>query len=459
MGDVKDILLGSDAKQKLNDQNGSQQAELSAITGDKKPLKRSTKKKPMGMSREVFALVGSEDGYLPGMQPSRPSAFKEKREAAGQTRWAWVPFFNSGRTDGVAFHHWQKVGVETPDYPYAKYNVRLDALEVSEEEYAQHLRDPAWDPEGTRRLLRLCHRYDLRWPVVADRFNAPGIPPRPVEDLMARYWAVVQAVVVAHPGPERAGRAHHPFAVGGDPAQFDRAHEAARRRQLDLHFRKPRSEEQEEMALREELRALDAQLRQLRKATKDNDSSKGDDYGAWAEARAKLDAERPRPAPGEPYLQSQRLPARPFQAPPAKQAKAGQGPQLSKTLLKKAAALWAELGCPENPVATRRVADLADLAKRDAVVLLTLRRLERAKRREAAHLRALVGGGGASSAEEEKGDAPPASAPELALPSARGGRKAGGGGGAAPAPGKQRAGQKRAGEKNAGNSSKRKKKN
>jgi len=325
----------------------------------------------------------------------------------------------------------------------------LDRLQYTDLEYRNYLEDPEWSQRDTNKLLQLCHKYDLRWPVIFDRFN--GVDGnRPVEQLMARYYTVVKALCIDHPATERQGRAYHPFSTGGGPDNFNFEHEQKRRLQLELQFKKTKAEEKEEEALREELKQLDQQLRQLRKQTKDNDSSKGDDYGAWVEAKEQLDAAKPYPKPKEPYLQSQRIPPMTTTQPPSKQ-KASAGPQLSKTLMKKMQLLLAELSVPEKPLATRRVADLLDLLKRDLITLLTLKKIETQKKYEVAHLAAQHRGKPVIAKFLES--LPSLPIPEVVLPYHQKGRSKAG-----PPQGKQKAGQKRAASKQAGNKGKRVKK-
>jgi len=357
MGDVKDILLGNipggESSSLKNEQLPAH--PLPKYGGDK--LSRKPSKKPVGMSREVYALIGNEDGLLPGLVPTRTvSSFKEKRGAS--SKWIWTEFHNSARTDGVQFSHWQKVGMDVPDYPYSKFNIKLDLLCFNESEYHSYLEDPNWTFQSSEKLLNLCHKYDLRWPVIFDRFTGSSDTVVPVEQLMARYYACVKVLCIDHPSAERQGRVFHPFATGGGPEHFNFEYEQKRRLQLELQFKKTREEEQEEEALKEQLKQLDQQLRHLRKqSSKEGDGGKGDDYGAWVQAKEQLDATKPHPRPREPYLQSQRIPLN-VAAPAPKPIKGGVatnlGPQVSKGMMRKVTTMLLELGVVDKPLPTRR---------------------------------------------------------------------------------------------------------
>jgi SANT/Myb-like domain of DAMP1 len=54
--------------------------------------------------------------------------------------------------------------------------------------------------EETDYLLDLCERLDLRFVVVADRYDFPGGRPRSLEDLKGRYYALAAELTKARAG-------------------------------------------------------------------------------------------------------------------------------------------------------------------------------------------------------------------------------------------------------------------
>ena len=111
MGDVADILG-------VQKKKGTGTGIPTTATAEQAPGPSSASalpkhKKPHGMSREVFALMGEQG--LPSIMPSRSAAgggFKQKRAGAtGPARWELRPFTNSARSDpswGVLkLKHWQ----------------------------------------------------------------------------------------------------------------------------------------------------------------------------------------------------------------------------------------------------------------------------------------------------------------------------------------------------------------
>ena len=144
MGDVADIL-GLGAKAPL-----SASEEASKILGDK-PKFHSHKnaKKPKGMSREVFGLLGHES-LNPSIQTNKipvTQGFKTKRSTALKGKWVWAPFAKPSSSNSFSqaseqpkpcLYHWVKADVQYMEYPYAKFDIQLEKLTYTDDEY-EHL--------------------------------------------------------------------------------------------------------------------------------------------------------------------------------------------------------------------------------------------------------------------------------------------------------------------------------
>jgi len=522
-------------------------------------------------------------------------------------KWAWKSFNSSARHDNATFSHWVRSNIEYADYPYARFDVNLDKLVYTDEEYDQFLSmdnglveleqtinigpskdllvqvgesqpdvskavdttkktltppnlikeeynqvidsDPRpnkilpWTREETDTLVEMCHRYDLRWPVIIDKWHEKFWPReeeyedesdnnggekkrsvvrttaslRKVEDLQHRYYQVgnilaqkrMEAIVAAEvanlsgggvgggaidPGASLLGsdlidsgatststsavnkstktamaqlvdqhppihptevdglkQIHHqtslhsslapPLSIPGtgtayrgNGKPFDLSAERARRRQLDYVWKRSKEEEIEEMELRAELRAVEAQLRKLKKmnrhlvpvgspnaavassvtgtgaatdvvnvaTTSKTKSGKSQISPSVTDTStsphstkphnphpitavdpyfysnpedmvdASFQATAPQPTPGTPYLQSGRL------FPPAIGGHVG----LNKQTLKQMDAILKELGVPVEPIATKRSMDLYDGVRKDALTLLVLQKVVMKKEAE-----------------------------------------------------------------------------
>lgn len=66
---------------------------------------------------------------------------------------------------------------------------KVELLSYSDAEYSEHLLCDGWTRTETDTLLELCHRFDLRWPVIHDRWPS-HLTSRSIEDLKERYYNV-----------------------------------------------------------------------------------------------------------------------------------------------------------------------------------------------------------------------------------------------------------------------------
>jgi len=450
-------------------------------------------------------------------------------------QWAWKSFTSSARHDSAKFFHWVRANIEYADYPYARFDVHLDPLTYTDEEYQKYLamsevkdlgdtlpdfltvsnqlqkgddgtvtkadtnaaessfqqqllqsnKILPWTKTETDVLMELCKKCDLRWPVIIDRWHlhfkkGTVSSLRKVEDLQYRYYQIgsilTQKRVVAEAAklsvastpagadvlPDPKDTAADTTAEASDiqPAQsttqqpldpsesaalestlklpsaapslsfpnsgisnrgkmFDLVAERERRKQLDYIWNQSQEEAQEEAALRAELRAVEAQLRKLKKAGKHVVTSGSASaavppqptkkaitastkasvasavtaaptsarpsvtvvstpvdpfFHAHQEVDASFNETAPVPTPGTPYLQSGRL------FPPNIEGHA----KLKKSTLKQMDEILSELGVPKEPIATKRSCDLFDGVRKDAMTLLILQKMALKKEAELA---------------------------------------------------------------------------
>lgn len=127
MADVKDILGVP--------RSGPSQPE------DKAPALKEKKekiKRPEGMSREAFALLGGShpiiSSQLASSMKKNDMLKKPKPSTKGIITYQYRPFKNAARTDELELFHWLKCSkgtngiIREPDdseYPYAKYNKKV----------------------------------------------------------------------------------------------------------------------------------------------------------------------------------------------------------------------------------------------------------------------------------------------------------------------------------------------
>jgi DNA methyltransferase 1-associated protein 1 len=209
--------------------------EAMKIMGEKAKIVKGGKK-PKGMSREVFDLLG-KDGLVPAIQGNVVAPnFKSKRVNALKGKWVWTPITSSARQNNQpAFFHWIKADQTYVDYPYASFNVKFDAFQYTDEEYEKYLSsDLSWSRADTDELIQVCHRFDMRWPVISDRIELST--PRAVEDMQERYYSVRAAVQAKRMELVTAPQAHSGGALTS--SGFNVEQERKRRRAQDMLFKK-----------------------------------------------------------------------------------------------------------------------------------------------------------------------------------------------------------------------------
>ena len=406
--------------------------------------------------------------------------------------WVWAPFASSSRTDGLLLHHWVRANVEYPDYPFSRFDIHMDPVTYEEannnsdsDYYQQHLQCPEWSKSETDLLLKMAQTYELRWPVIYDRWmeqfgyhydasstNKQGndnIPPnRKLENLQHRYYSVAATLLQLRISAEAAAEAqqlasqtaamsnsshkpgenattnesserqraadallietaaaralatmapahqpviHHHGSGTSNKLAFDLAYERERRAHMEALWRRTPAEEQEETALRKELKQVEAQLRKLKKAglhivaaaasnsaTNNNKNITTMNTNTLASSRnpsraatpingtaggglgggsvvldpttLPLQIDRamagtaPVAVPGTPYLQSARLVG----------PTTGGPHSINPIVWQRLQDVLHELKVPVHPLATKRACDLYDAVRRDTLLLLLLQK-------------------------------------------------------------------------------------
>lgn len=187
-------------------------------------------KRPDGITRELYALIGDNAPSLALAQAVKPK-FKERVKRSGPSvKWQWVPFTNPARADPIPgeegdkekdtrkklrLSHWVRDlppnHVEgAPDFKFHKFNTSSQPYSYTNEEYTHYLRGESWRKgagaevgtansvvaeddwprEETDHLFALAHRYDLRFVVMADRWDYPTERTVDVRDVTG--WATCE---------------------------------------------------------------------------------------------------------------------------------------------------------------------------------------------------------------------------------------------------------------------------
>ncbi|XP_042859863.1 DNA methyltransferase 1-associated protein 1-like [Penaeus japonicus] len=260
MADVRDILE--------LERSPTPEVSKELILGLRKEIPKKKKEKegmrrPEGMHRELYALLYSDSNKdLPPLLPSDSGqGYKSVKAKLGMKRvrpWKWMQFTNPARKDGAVFHHWRRACDEGKEYPFAMFNKKVELLTYSDSEYGEHLLCDGWTRTETDTLFELCQRFDLRWPVIHDRWPS-HLTARSIEDLKERYYSVTNILkkIGNLTGPE------------GKIVNYDADHERRRKQQLlKLWDRTPKQMEEEQQLI-SELRKIEARKKEREKKTQD----------------------------------------------------------------------------------------------------------------------------------------------------------------------------------------------
>ncbi|KYK60350.1 SWR1-complex protein 4 [Drechmeria coniospora] len=224
-------MTTSDVRDVLNLPDGLTGPRLS-----KKQKTSAARPNLKGLAREVHQLGGDNPiAIVPEV-----AQFKRRRLASRKPAQPWEmrPFLNSARDDqSLILRHWRRKEAKDAreekaqekgtapmesedameDSTFAKFNVKVSVPEYSDEQYSQFLKNEDWTKEETDYLMDLVREYDVRWPIIWDRYewsapatngeeNADGdeskaiVPTtlsRAMEELKARYYEVASKMMAA----------------------------------------------------------------------------------------------------------------------------------------------------------------------------------------------------------------------------------------------------------------------
>lgn len=264
-----------------------------------KPASNKKKKKVVetqprlsGISREVQALMGDS---VPPVQIVEAPKYKSKPTLASKffkpRHWEQVSFKHGARTDGLILKHWKRAvpSIKPPqtngdvemtqedqateqqfeeEFPMEKWDVRIRVPQFTDEQYETYFKSDDWSREETDYLMKLVSDYDLRWIVIADRYDPQDIPSstnsvtdgievikqypaRTMEQLKLRYYEVAaQDLELRIP---KTNMTQAEFQLWEKMRNFDAKTETLRKATAEKLFERTKEDAEEERTLLEEL--------------------------------------------------------------------------------------------------------------------------------------------------------------------------------------------------------------
>ena len=283
-----------------------------------------------GISREIQALQGDHAPPIPLNQIKYKSKPAYMNKAFKPRHYELRPFQNGARDDGLWLKHWKvkhpkseakivkgpqshaiaaetKSGEDThmkdsgstdgeedvlgrsqdvvyrfdDEFPMEKFNIHVDIPTYTDDEYELLLKSEDWTKQETDYLMELCGDYDLRWFVVADRYDRTKIPlpphiqsietdgdlmdvdsthastpyhDRSLEELKARYYFVSHKMFERRIPPKEMNP--HEYTNWDLAKKYDYATERNRKKLAEALFAREENEAMEEQLLLAELKKI-----------------------------------------------------------------------------------------------------------------------------------------------------------------------------------------------------------
>ena len=271
-----------------------------------------------GLAREVQSLGGDNPiAIVPEIAIFKKRRFGSRKPAA---RWHLSPFRNSARDDqSLVLRHWKKETDDqsraasqpqsdgqtpadsaaegakktdvTEDSGFAKFNVQVDVPQYSEDQYASNLVNDDWTKDETDYLFELARDFDLRWPLIWDRYDySPQLPddikqekdadgtdsnvamipapkPRTMEDLKKRYYEVAAKMMAVQKPVQYMTQAE--FSLHETMANFNPVSEMQRKKFAQDALSRSTDEAREEEQLLIEVRRIVARQQKLNQDRQD----------------------------------------------------------------------------------------------------------------------------------------------------------------------------------------------
>ncbi|KFY40496.1 hypothetical protein V495_05412, partial [Pseudogymnoascus sp. VKM F-4514 (FW-929)] len=169
------------------------------------------------------------------------------------------------------------------DSSFAKFNVQVNIPKYDDEQYEAKLKNDDWTKEETDYLMQTARDFDLRWPLVWDRYEYQPAPPpdaegaetalvpeiktRTLEDLKARYYDVAAKMMSVHRPVQFMSQVE--FSLHQLMSSFNPVQEALRKRFAENAMSRSSEERREEESLLIELKRIMARSERLNEERKD----------------------------------------------------------------------------------------------------------------------------------------------------------------------------------------------
>lgn len=280
--------------------------DLPSTAGPRPPKKQKTagpRPNLKGLQREVQSLGGDNPiAIVPEVPLFKKRRLVSRKPAA---HWELKPFKNSARKDGLILKHWRRKAEAPPvakrdgidgqpaetkeseidDSLFAKFNVQVNLPKYDDEQYEAHLKSEEWSKEETDYLMSVVQEFDLRWPVIWDRYDYQLIEEerevaedesealfairkvRSMEELKARYYEVAAKMMANLHSVQFMSQAE--FSLHQLMTSFNPQQERLRKQFAEAAMSRSAEERREEESLLIELKRIMARSEKLNEERKE----------------------------------------------------------------------------------------------------------------------------------------------------------------------------------------------
>ncbi|KAH3755984.1 DNA methyltransferase 1-associated protein 1 [Pelomyxa schiedti] len=344
---------------------------------------------PGAAARELLALRSAAPQEVAAAEASMAAeaaaeagpAFKEKRlttlaeddedgasggddQDAPAIHWVMKEFEHPVRKDHCSFQHWCKTGEE--EKISSRRKLHCEIYTYTSHEYEKYFSSANWTREETDRLFELCSQFDLRWIVIADRWEGPKL----LEELKERFYSIESKLVDLRASPSDDVSVHP---VKQFP--YNRKAEETRRSQIDRLWNRTKEQIDEEESLLSLLKRMEHAPKKG-KTPKHDTPSKRKRIGAepaQPEAEASV---QPKKRRVDHLHEASHTAASKKKGPGCftRSSLMQEGFTFNKETAKKVTAMLVELDIPARPVPTKRVSEVYQELRQGIVQLLDLQK-------------------------------------------------------------------------------------
>lgn len=333
------------------------------LYNDKAPDKEekgNKKDEPKKVNIASKDIMGVTRGLFPLKVAKVMNATRKHTNLEGSDNdwiWGYIKFDEEEQSLKPRIRQWIQRRDLNKKFKFAKYDMPLIIPKFTSEEYDTYLAnlDSNWKREETYHLWDLLERFELRFPVVYDRYDTEKYP-RTLDELKYRFYTIARELA------EVRSEKNSPYLN----YNFDLNYEKHRKYQLEKYIIRGKQKTDEERVLNEEIKRIDLLIK--KKEREQKNLKKMITLSKEAENPAKMQdlIEQVESKQHNIFSQSDKCVYL------RGSIMHGPLPALSSKLNKKIESVMKELSIPEKPMPTKNIHAMYDTLRKNIVKMFSL---------------------------------------------------------------------------------------